>query len=215
MIRLGNTLILGDSYSTFKGYIPEGSICYYSPEDPEHSGVTRVEQTWWHQLLAATDSVLLQNNSFSGSTIGFTGYNGDDFKNISFIRRFETLYEQGYFEENRVDTLLVFGGTNDDWSGAPEGQLMHEGWTEQDLYCALPAIGYLFHRVRELLPDTQVYTIINTGIKPCIHYALIESSQRNGAEVILMNHIDKICGHPTAVGMTQIKDQILAYLQAE
>lgn len=215
MIRLGNTLILGDSYSTFKGYIPEGSICYYSPEDPEHSGVTRVEQTWWHQLLAATDSVLLQNNSFSGSTIGFTGYNGDDFKNISFIRRFETLYEQGYFEENRVDTLLVFGGTNDDWSGAPEGQLMHEGWTEQDLYCALPAIGYLFHRVRELLPDTRVCTIINTGMKPCIHYALIESSQRNGAEVILMNHIDKISGHPTAVGMTQIKDQILACLQAE
>ena len=214
MIRIGNTLILGDSYSTFAGHIPEGHLPYYSPEDTVGSRVTCVEQTWWHQLLSATDSNLLLNNSYSGSTICFTGYEGCDYKTISFIRRFETMYEQGYFAENPVDTLLVFGGTNDDWSGAPEGVLMHEGWTEQDLYCALPAIGYFFHRVREILPQTRVCTILNTGLKPCIHEALIESSLRNGAEVIRLSDIDKNDGHPSDVGMTAIKDQILAHLEA-
>ena len=29
MVNLGNVLILGDSYSTFKGFIPEGYLYYY------------------------------------------------------------------------------------------------------------------------------------------------------------------------------------------
>ena len=44
MVKLGKTVILGDSYSTFKGYIPEGNVIYYSPEDEHNSRVTTVEQ---------------------------------------------------------------------------------------------------------------------------------------------------------------------------
>ena len=65
MIKLGKTVILGDSYSTFAGYIPEGNVIYYSPEDAYGSRVTRVEQTWWHQLISATDSELVKNLSIS------------------------------------------------------------------------------------------------------------------------------------------------------
>ena len=32
---LGNIFILGDSYSTFEGYVPEGYPCWYMPNYPE------------------------------------------------------------------------------------------------------------------------------------------------------------------------------------
>ena len=76
-MQFGNTLIIGDSYSTFKGYIPEGYAPYYTNE-PGNTDVRRVEETWWHQLQAETDCRILLNNSWSGSTICYTGYNDVD-----------------------------------------------------------------------------------------------------------------------------------------
>ena len=33
---LKNVFILGDSYSTFEGYVPEGYISYYRPDGPSY-----------------------------------------------------------------------------------------------------------------------------------------------------------------------------------
>lgn len=213
MIKLGNTVILGDSYSTFEGHIPAGNICYYSPEDPNKSRVTQVEQTWWHQLLSATDSRLRLNESWSGSTIGYTGYEGGDYTDLCFNTRLENMYKNGVLEG--VDTLLIFGGTNDDWCGAPLGKLKYEGWTKEDMYCALPAIGRLFCRATELLPQAKIYAIINTDMKPAIRDALVEASTHKGVKPICLSEIDKIWGHPSDVGMTQIKDQLLRFFASE
>ena len=213
MVKLGKTVILGDSYSTFAGYIPEGNVIYYSPEDEHNSRVTTVEQTWWHQLISATDSELVLNESWSGSTIGYTGYEKEDYTHLCFNTRLDRMYEEGILDG--IDTLLIFGGTNDDWCGAPEGELKFEGWTKEDMYCALPAIGRLFCRVAEILPDVNVYAIINTELKPCINDALIEAATRNGVKVIRLSNIDKIWGHPSDIGMTQIKDQLLSFFESE
>lgn len=213
MVRLGKTVILGDSYSTFAGHIPEGNVVYYSSEDTHNSGVTRVEQTWWHQLLCATDSQLVRNESWSGSTIGYTGYGGEDYTHLCFNTRLDKLYEEGVLAD--VDTLLIFGGTNDDWCGAPEGERKYEGWTREDMYCALPAIGRLFCRVAEILPHVRVYAILNTELKGSIRDALVAAASRNGVKVIPLSDIHKVMGHPSDVGMTQIKDQLLAYFEKE
>ena len=213
MVKLGKTVILGDSYSTFAGYIPEGNVIYYSPEDEHNSRVTTVEQTWWHQLISATDSELVLNQSWSGSTICYTGYEKEDYTHLCFNTRLDRMYEDGTLDG--IDTLLIFGGTNDDWCGAPEGELKYEGWTKEDMYCALPAIGRLFCRVAEILPDVNVYAIINTELKPCINDALIEAATRNGVKVIRLHDIDKIWGHPSDIGMTQIKDQLLNFFENE
>ena len=55
-MSLGNVLILGDSYSTFKDYIPEGYAAYYGPELHPESSVFEVSDTWWHQLIEKTQS---------------------------------------------------------------------------------------------------------------------------------------------------------------
>ena len=211
MINLGNVFILGDSYSTFKGYIPEGYAVYYS-ENSTDFGVDRVENTWWMSLINETDSALVHNNSWSGSTIGYTGYSGDC-TNSSFITRFEQLLEQGWFEENKIDTFFVFGGTNDSWSNAPLGEMMLEGWSREDLFSVLPAIGYIAHRLKTALTDTRVIFIINTDIKTEIQEGIKKACEHFAVEYIALRDISKIEGHPTKEGMTQIKDQILSYLE--
>lgn len=130
MIDLGNVFILGDSYSTIEGGIPEGYDSWYFRETKNDTDVCRVEQTWWKQLLDETESKLLKNCSWSGTTVCYTGYGGADFSEISFLGRFLALVEQGYFKENRTDTVFVFGGTNDSWANAPVGDLRFSDCTE-------------------------------------------------------------------------------------
>lgn len=56
--------ILGDSISTFNGYIPNGQPTYYPKP-----GMTNVEYTWWKKFMDATGTKLLKNDSWSGSTV--------------------------------------------------------------------------------------------------------------------------------------------------
>lgn len=213
MKSLGKVVVLGDSYSTFEGGVPQGNLCYYSPEDPNHSGVTKVEETWWHQLISATDSQLVRNDSWSGSTMGYTGYEGQDYTNICFNTRLENMYAAGTLDG--IDTLLIFGGTNDDWCGAPIGELKYADWTREEMYSALPAIGRLFTRAKEMLPEARIYAIINTWLKPEIHEGLIAAAEHNGVKVIRLTDFDKNDAHPSLTGMAQIKDQLVAYFEKE
>jgi hypothetical protein len=164
-MNLGNVMIFGDSYSTYAGYIPEGYAVYYSGRRETPPDLPSAAQTWWGRLLEATDSVLVQNNSWSGSTIGYTGYMGDCSTSSSFIYRFERLLAEGFFEQNRIDTLFVFGGTNDSWSEAPLGELKYDGIEREDLFSVLPAISYFAKRLKESLPTARIVFIANSDIK--------------------------------------------------
>ncbi|MBR5025967.1 MAG: hypothetical protein IKX48_12950, partial [Victivallales bacterium] len=44
--------ILGDSYSTFRGWIPEGNAIYY-PQTKGNNDVKNAEECWWHLVTAA------------------------------------------------------------------------------------------------------------------------------------------------------------------
>ena len=145
-----NTIILGDSYSTFANYVPDGYEVYYFEEGRPETDVTKVSQTWWYQVVAEANLNLVLNNSWSGSTIGYTGYNNTDCsQSSSFIYRFNELIEQGFFDKNKVDTVFVFGGTNDSWSDAPLGTIKYENWENNDLYSVLPAICYFFKALKD------------------------------------------------------------------
>ena len=163
-------------------------------------------------MINKTSSVLLQNNSFSGSTIGNTGYNASDASKTSFIGRIDKLIENGYFENNRVDTLLIFGGTNDSWADAPIGEIIESDWKREDLFYVLPAYSYLLHRIKEKIPSARVVCIINTDLKSEIADNLKRISDENGVDTVVLENIDKIDGHPSAIGMTQITEQILSSL---
>ena len=119
MVKLGNVFLLGDSYSTFLGHIPEGYACWYNLDPAKDTDVDAVEQTWWHQLFVATESNLIYNNSWSGSTVCHRGYNGDNVCHNSFATRFDNMAREGYFAKNKIDTFIIFGSTNDNWAQSP------------------------------------------------------------------------------------------------
>lgn len=88
--------ILGDSISTFDGYIPEGNVTYYP------SGtVTAVTDTWWKKLADALGLVLDVNNSWSGSYV--TTANGET--SAGCMSRCQNL--------GTPDVIIVWMGIND------------------------------------------------------------------------------------------------------
>ena len=219
---LGNIFILGDSYSTFEGYIPQGFAPYYRKDGPWYlksdpnckpssDDVVDVKHTWWYDLVNENGK-LIRNCSFSGTTICNTGYKGDDYSKISFIARMEKLISKGFFKQNKIDTFFLFGGTNDSASGAPLGEKMYSDWTKADLYNVFPAFTYLVNLIKTNFPDAKVYCIINNCMKEEIVEFYGSVCKANDIGVILLHDIDKINSHPTIKGMLEIKKQVLEYI---
>lgn len=212
MRSFGNVAILGDSYSTYFGHIPQGNACYYGTDAPDHAKVGCVEKTWWHSVLTETDSHLLLNESFSGSTICNTGYNGCYCPQTSFVGRAQKRFSDGTVGGVPIDTLFVFGGTNDTWANSPLGTLCYDGQSEEDLKCVLPAIGFLFRYLKEHCPHTRIVHITNTQLKPQIADGIREVCRTLDVACVELADIEKEYGHPNEAGMRAIADQIIAHL---
>ena len=210
-----NAFIFGDSYSTFRGYIPEGyAVYYHEAEGQDNTDVRKVSETWWHQVVTEADLNLIQNNSWSGSTICHTGYDGVDCSQTnSFIYRLRKLTREGFFEENDIQNVFVFGGTNDSWADAPLGTLKFDDFQEDDLFCVLPGISYFFQTLKETLPLANIYCLINTELKPEITDCFRQVCEKFGIIPVNFDRIDKCCGHPTVQGMKDIKNGVLAALK--
>lgn len=211
MIDIGNVLILGDSYSTFEGSIPDGFAIYYY-KNKDGFGINSAADTWWGMLLGKVKANLILNCSWSGTTICNTGYNGEDYSDKSFIARFDKLVADGFFEENRIDTMILFGGTNDCWAHSPIGEKKTENWTKEDLYYFKPAFCYLIKRIREVLPDVKLLSILNTGFLPAFNDAIVSLSEELCVDTLVLKNIQKLEGHPNKKGMEQICEQVLAHL---
>lgn len=120
--------ILGDSISTYDGYIPEGFAVFY----PLGGEVTDVSQTWWMRLLEDTGMELCSNDSGSGSTCVGDSLSLDDPKyGCSGYRISLIAGKQG----KMPDVIIVYMGTNDLLIGVPLGdndgtKLVDEGMVE-------------------------------------------------------------------------------------
>ena len=204
-----NVMIFGDSYSTFEGYIPKTYKSWYSSNGRKETDVKKVEQTWWHQLCEDMDYNLVMNDSYSGSTIGYTGYDGaDTSKSSSFIHRLENYESQKFFEKNEIDIIFVFGGTNDSWANAPLGEYKTENITKSDLYNVLPAISYFIGELKRVAPDAEIVFIINTDLKAEIGDTVKKASDHFGTKYVELTKFKKSSGHPTVVGMASIASQV-------
>ncbi len=203
-------MIFGDSYSTFEGYIPDGYAIYYT-KVPQVEGidVTDVSQCWWHLLSKDLGFVTVTNDSWSGSTICFTGYAGDC-TNSSFVTRLDRYITDDHFSKNDIDTVFVFGGTNDSWANSPIGDANDE--SEGALFSVKPAIRCFLKRLRGAIPGGRIIVILNTEIKDEIVECLSTEGNAVGATVVHLSDIHKVSGHPDTIGMKQIYEQVKATL---
>lgn len=204
--------ILGDSYSTYEGYVyPDTNDVY--PYD--EIGVTGVEQMWWSQVADSTGWLLERNNSFSGSLI--CNMNASDYYGpYSFIRRMNNL--------GNPDVIFILGGTNDVWNDAPFGDYVYSGWTEEQLCSYRPALAYLLYNMKRLYPKAKIYFVLETdpcpgGISEETQLNLIGSTHRianhYNVDCIDLYDVHKKWWHPDVQGQKNIADQVLDFLVTE
>ncbi|MCH5238890.1 MAG: hypothetical protein J1F38_01580 [Muribaculaceae bacterium] len=186
--------ILGDSYSTYEGWNPKGQAIWYDKN--LRNDVDTVAQTWWYQLIEDNGLELELNNSYSGSTICNTGYNGADYTDRSFLTRSRLLGDN-------PDIIYVFGGTNDSWAGAPIGNA-----DEKDMYKVKPATYAMFKNIKEAYPEALCVAIINSELSNEVVGSIVEACEKENIPYVKLVNIDKQNGHPSINGMKQISRQV-------
>lgn len=196
--------ILGDSYSTFEGYVVEGNELWFgaSPQWDRGNDVVRVWDTWWHHLIDDNGLQLEVNDSWSGSTVCTTSYNGVHRPDNAFISkmRIDRL--------GNPDVILVFGGTNDMWAGSPLGDYQYADWTEDDLRNFRPALCYLFDQLHKHYPNALIYNIENTELRSEFYESCEVICKHYGVTRVRLHHISKQLGHPSIDGMNAIARQV-------
>lgn len=159
-----------------------------------------------------TASEIVLNNSWSGSTICNTGYNGDCSKSSSFIFRLTKLIDEGFFSKNKIDRVFIFGATNDSWTGNTAGKLIFDKWAEDDLKLVLPRISYFIKKLLEVVPQENICFIVNTNLREEIREGILKICDHYNVNYITLSDIEKIEGHPTYQGMISIKNQVISNL---
>ena len=211
MLNLGNVLIIGDSYSTFENCVPtDNLVWYFENEDNGRTDVIKKEQTWWWQLLSETNSSLLLNESYSGATVCNT--ERPTIPHTSFVYRLQGLIDSGFFNQNTIDTVFVFGGTNDSCIDSPLGEIEYENFSDENLKEVFPAFSYLLKTLKETLPTARIVAVFNCNMKEIIPKTFKTICDYYAVESVTLQNISKQNGHPNQAGMTQIKDQILSVL---
>lgn len=190
--------ILGDSYSTFQGHIPENYAPFY-PND--RNDVTEVGQMWWSLYIEAKGYVLEKNDSWGGTTICGTGYGRMDSSKTAFTARVDLLGDP--------DIIFIFGGTNDAWAGSPVGEYQYEGWTKEDCKSFRPALAYLLDTLQKKYPEAQIYSILNSELREDINESCREVCKHYNVQLIELHDIEKQNGHPSISGMKSICEQLL------
>lgn len=208
-----NVCILGDSYSTFLGCIPEGQAVYY-PRIEKVADVTEVTHTWWQPLFARRNMKLLINDSYSGSTVCKHTRDGQGPESAFVYRMHNTLSEKGIGGE-MPEVIFLFGTTNDSWLDRNVGKNMYENRTEEDLFSVLPAACEMIEYVTTHNPQAKTFVLINCGIKDEIRMGLKNAAEHYGAVPVVLHDIDKSNGHPTRLGMSQIAAQVEDALDQE
>ncbi len=206
--------ILGDSYSTFQGHVsPAWNFCWYGTDDKgklENNDIRTVDQTWWSIVLKETGYELVKNNSFSGSTVCFTGYDGEDYSDRAFITRMNNLSDP---VKGDPDIILVLGGTNDSWAGSPMGYFTYSNITRVMCYSFRPAFCYMMDYLKKNYPKARIINICNSELSTDITETQAEVCRHFGIENVQLHDIEKQWGHPSIAGMKAIAEQVLKVLK--
>lgn len=232
--------ILGDSYTTFKGWMnPSSNVTWYPTTlsgdiwgTSATNDVTKVEQTWWYKLINNHGLALERNNSWSGATVSRIGWDKSADKQDengiskrSFIKRVKDLGEP--------DIIFIVGGANDLWASVPVGEAKYSAWDNTDRESFAPAFAEVLDYATTHYDSAKIYNLMQPiypeNGKPfdpykeamteiCLHYSVTNIDLENG-EIVLGEKVRAGSGmsdnHPMAEGMNQIYEIVLMQLKAD
>ncbi|MBO5976190.1 MAG: BspA family leucine-rich repeat surface protein, partial [Oscillospiraceae bacterium] len=185
--------IMGDSISTFAGYIPtaDGFNREHLSRYPQDNLLTDVNETWWMQVIDQLDAKLGINDSWRGSTLSgaapvSTGDTGENAA-MSNLTRIQNLGSNG-----TPDVILLYGGTNDlahvskvgsfDPATAPtEADLTTKKWDNL-------AAGFVHTllRMKHYYPDAEIVAMLPTYTKS--YYSNEKLAQGNEVMAQICEH---------------------------
>ena len=196
--------ILGDSYSTYGGAVsPHWNYCWYNGNDKKNeqkNDVESVDQTWWSLVIKEMGYKLEKNNSFSGSTVCYTGYGREDYSDRAFITRMCNL--------GNPDIILILAGTNDSWAKSPIGYYEYNNWTRSQLYSFRPAFCYMISYIKQNYPKARIINICNSELSKEVTETEAKVCEHYGITNIQLHDIEKQSGHPSVKGMRAIATQV-------
>ncbi len=216
--------ILGDSISTYAGYIPtaDGYNLEHLARYPQDNLFSGVEHTWWMQVIESLGAKLGINDSWRGTTLD--AKNATDATSISNLQRIKNLGANG-----TPDVILLFGGTNDygqlsnvdtfDPNKIPrEVDLTTIQWKSLS-----QALVSTIMRIEHFYPDAQLVVMLPTFTKS--YYSNTKLTNGNKTMIDVCKHFGlpyvdlTTCGistshlpdgiHPNKEGMDLITDAVM------
>ena len=159
--------ILGDSISTFQGWIPEGYACFYP--DPDND-IKDVSQTWWMQVIQNTGMRLLVNGSLSASTVCGDSRAENSGAGCSSNRIVDLMGNTGTVP----DVILVYMGINDFFHSIDLGSFSGAAAHRNDHYIWDFTEGYelMLQKLQAVYPTSRIYCM-----------TLLESNSWEGTRV--------------------------------
>ena len=206
--------IIGDSISTFEGYIPiEYKTCYPRGE------INTVYRTWWNKVSRITGMDILSNCSWSGSTCI-----GDDKSNINaYAACSNKRIRQLAKNTEKPDVIICYIGTNDYHKGIG----LTKNYINNSTNNFNNAYSIMLSKIKLLYPDASIYccTLYNTSkkINRCgntiedYNKIIIQVANEYECNIIDLYNcgikpnytytIDNV--HPNILGMKLIKNTVL------
>lgn len=201
--------VVGDSYSTFSGYLAESDyISYYSPTSSNPHLDNGVKDTWWYRFATAAKCTLHRLDSYSGATISNDTIYGIS-SQYSFVNRIKTHLMESQVADSKADVIFIFGGTNDNTRGTNFGTPKYSGWTDADLMLTLPALCFCVDALLNWSVGSDIVVIINSDLSSTLSDGFVEIANHYKLKYVKLENIEKSNGHPTSFGMESICRQII------
>lgn len=167
--------ILGDSISTYAGYIPVGNANYYTGNN---AGVSSVNDTWWMKVINALGLTLNLNNSWSGSRVTTTDGN----TSAGCYTRCQNL-------GTTPDIIMVYMGINDFNNEVALGTYDGNGTFPTATTTFRESYAIMLNKLMTAYPLADVYTFT---LPPCERNGGIGAPEKNGNDVLLSDFNDAI-----------------------
>ena len=192
--------IIGDSISTYSGYVPDGFSCFYPYPTAD---VTNVNKTWWMQVINKVGGTLFSNNSYSGTCVGDAS---------KYATKYKSRLTHTLINSVAPDVILIYMGSNDCASKYVSYDAFNEGYRQ------------MLNNLKELCPNSEI--ILCTLAKSPFYDdderikfngAIVKYGEEFDLKVLDLSNADlsgKLVdsAHPNTLGMSELASEIIEEL---
>lgn len=197
-------VILGDSLSAYRGWIPEGNATWYDGRGDgvnwQDNDVSSVTDMWWYKLCKRLGCTLLINESYSGSTIANMRGTADTSQS-SFVTRCARSIGADATLSPKGDLIIIQGGLNDTWGGTAHGTPNYTGnFSESELNNVLPAFCNVLYNVMLYNPGARILFLIDDAVNSSLKESMRDVCHHMGIPYVDIVAAPKINGHYSKAG---------------